>query len=204
MWIEIEEVEKIKEKYNVTLFTRVWIEIKKIRTSHRNKSCHSLYESVNWNWERQKTSVWLVSSLSLRECELKLQQSCQVDQLGFVTLFTRVWIEISEYEWKRNLIKVTLFTRVWIEMLFGIDNLFMVCVTLFTRVWIEIYLMLSISSLIYVTLFTRVWIEIIIAVQPILFYACHSLYESVNWNLWKSSVRKRILLSLSLRECELK
>ena len=56
----------------------------------------------------------------------------------FVTLYTRVWIEIdgiAPYEYVYN---VTLYTRVWIEMCYGMCVSRLNLVTLYTRVWIEI------------------------------------------------------------------
>ena len=79
----------------VTLFTRVWIEIFKTQFVKISIFGHSLYESVNWNTCPMETTHWVRQSLSLRECELKFR-ICEICFLyRNVTLFTRVWIEIQ-------------------------------------------------------------------------------------------------------------
>ena len=58
--------------------------------------------------------------------------------MPFVTLYTRVWIEISWCILAKCFHTVTLYTRVWIEIWNApyADSDFKV--TLYTRVWIEI------------------------------------------------------------------
>ena len=122
----------------------------------------------------------------------------------FVTLFTRVWIEIFLFPPFFFFNYVTLFTRVWIEIRKHLEQAKKERVTLFTRVWIEIKEVEEVKKKYGVTLFTRVWIEILDNIHSFDRFFCHSLYESVNWNKFKKIWKYFYSLSLSLRECELK
>ena len=70
--------------------------------------------------------------------------------------------------------------------------------------WIEILIYVFLQYFQGVTLFTRVWIEILQGWLLFTMLYCHSLYESVNWNLTQLSLDFFTCMSLSLRECELK
>ena len=99
---------------------------------------------------------------------------------------------------------VTLFTRVWIEIKINSDISSVKKVTLFTRVWIEMSESSNLKPRWTVTLFTRVWIEILFDDFEISKLESHSLYESVNWNKYELLKLTSLYPSLSLRECELK
>ena len=122
----------------------------------------------------------------------------------FVTLFTRVWIEILAISLQAVVRLVTLFTRVWIEISLNLSSILRFLVTLFTRVWIEILLICREHRRCHChSLYESVNWNIFHQL-PYFLFNCHSLYESVNWNFCCYIALGCHIASLSLRECELK
>ena len=162
----------------------MWIEISKVAEDLIIEGSHSLYESVNWNIYQKLFRIFIISH-SLYE-SVNWNKRCLESTIWgkTVTLFTRVWIEILFRYEQINLMLVTLFTRVWIEIIVIWEWLYIQHVTLFTRVWIEILCFFFNFVNCFVTLFTRVWIEIINSKGKLNNAFCHSLYESVNWNVF--------------------
>ena len=63
---------------------------------------------------------------------------------GFVSLFTREWIEIlADWIYMHHVFCVSLFTREWIEIKNRLHSKRLFPVSLFTREWIEIIESLS-------------------------------------------------------------
>ena len=103
--------------YDVSLFTREWIEIKQSPWYKSNVFSLPLYEGVDWNH----------------------RLSCFVCWFGHVSLFTREWIEISDFAFPVWPLPVSLFTREWIEISPSQRYPVRTSVSLFTREWIEIH-----------------------------------------------------------------
>ena len=73
----------------------------------------------------------------------------------------RVWIEMITSSTYDGSCSVTLYVRVWIEMSDNVSVPEIVePVTLYVRVWIEIGVDYLINRRTFVTLYVRVWIEI--------------------------------------------
>ena len=95
MWIEI-SVDNLIDKVNVchSLYESVNWNFTLIYNIDKN-NCHSLYESVNWNIKQTNTCFYIISH-SLYESVNWNSINNQIANRGYmVTLFTRVWIEIE-------------------------------------------------------------------------------------------------------------
>ena len=72
---------------------------------------------------------------------MKYHKQVQNVKDGLVTLYVRVWIEMSRCCSTGEARVVTLYVRVWIEMMYTITFFPTIYVTLYVRVWIEIVLL---------------------------------------------------------------
>ena len=75
---------------------------------------------------------------------------------------------------------VTLYVRVWIEISRILARNSSCSVTLYVRVWIEIIPCITLPVIRIVTLYVRVWIEILAFTALLLHKACHPLREGVD------------------------
>ena len=122
----------------------------------------------------------------------------------FVTLFTRVWIEIINSKGKlNNAFCHSLYESVnWNVFIFIIIN-FIYSHSLYESVNWNIgdgsYFEYKESHSLYESVNWNLYQFFKIKIT-----FCHSLYESVNWNNKVCNLFWHILKSLSLRECELK
>ena len=201
VWIEMAQALQYFSGRLVTLYTRVWIEI--IRLSQRLHGLQS--PSTRGCGLKWFPSCFLNSakrSPSTRGCGLKFACVEESNEGYHVTLYTRVWIEITRQQQYNNRVlspstrgcglkyhyisrptdnrRVTLYTRVWIEIVYCFPLQVKSLVTLYTRVWIEIVRPLSAISACGVTLYTRVWIEMVNRGEKRSLTAGHPLHEGVD------------------------
>ena len=125
--------------HNVTLYTRVWIEITSSLSPDSSVPSHPLHEGVDWNILNCLHTFNTIMSPSTRGCGLKFRKFMVLQRASRVTLYTRVWIEIQYSLVSASPMKVTLYTRVWIEILWRSRAICKRLVTLYTRVWIEMF-----------------------------------------------------------------
>ena len=219
-------LESQNHPYEVSLFTREWIEITSARIDCRHRPSLPLYEGVDWNSNNCASFAALIASPSLRGSGLKyfrdypnhLRRSLPLyegvdwnigvknynTRIFNVSLFTREWIEIKASPNVKLFFVVSLFTREWIEIA-GVLVINRTCgVSLFTREWIEISIFHHMLISIWVSLFTREWIEITSNCTCIANPSCLPLYEGVDWNRYSWTYDCRIWQSPSLRGSGLK
>ena len=83
---------------------------------HVQEICQPLREAVSWNWNSQWSS----------------------SRNNTVSLFVRLWVEISGACLKCCKILVSLFVRLWVEIKIDVIPFSFVQVSLFVRLWVEI------------------------------------------------------------------
>ena len=166
-----------------------------------------LREAVSWNGNIRTTIIdgepsasswgcelkWLLSWTALRSafwsasswgCELKYQISIAFIQSSGVSLFVRLWVEITGSRNCHNRKPVSLFVRLWVEIAHDRSYEYHHKVSLFVRLWVEMswrhwwfypfqrqplreavswnYRIRRTQNVNQVSLFVRLWVEMLI------------------------------------------
>ena len=104
--------------WSVSLFVRLWVEIKLVYLIWMEQLRQPLREAVSWN---NVDETWL------RTGDVSLFVRLWVEMLiaiiftssGFVSLFVRLWVEILEIQLFESESNVSLFVRLWVEITMG-------------------------------------------------------------------------------------
>ena len=116
LWVEIMAVRYSRDTGLVSLFVRLWVEMHWLRWSPRMLLRQPLREAVSWNNPG--------SSVFGRTCCQPLREAVSWNGLQFrtpyrnqeVSLFVRLWVEMSIIPVKSSTKGVSLFVRLWVEM----------------------------------------------------------------------------------------
>ena len=128
----------------VSLFVRLWVEILgrlymslelgsasswgcelKYESQHwRRKShcCQPLREAVSWNTLKSRTIEQIAVSLFVR-LWVEMTITFSDGDSENVSLFVRLWVEISADEDLTKMLAVSLFVRLWVEILVDVDDI---------------------------------------------------------------------------------
>ena len=89
-------------------------------------------------------------------------------------------MKLQPFNDRAELLQVTLYVRVWIEITRALCACAIAAVTLYVRVWIEICRRAGACLARCVTLYVRVWIEIVICYRSPMTVYRHPLREGVD------------------------
>ena len=140
-------------------------------------------------------------------CELKFPLSTSIAGLGVVSLFVRLWVEISKCFIELLNLVVSLFVRLWVEIWdsipsscyltsasswgcelkywFLLSRVRVLNVSLFVRLWVEITTLMRFLKRDIVSLFVRLWVEILKVLSMWIMRRRQPLREAVSWNrIW--------------------
>ena len=95
MWVEIIARPSGVSEYMVILFVRMWVEITIYFCTSLQAACHPLREDVSWNAKNWFKYEPIERSSSSWGCELKYYRNEDIKKAAFVTLFVRMWVEMS-------------------------------------------------------------------------------------------------------------
>ena len=169
------------KSHPVSLFVRLWVEILSQTVRALTYSRQPLREAVSWNYLREKELFHLLLSASSWGCELKCQRELVKRRLGHVSLFVRLWVEIS--------IEQELRVHPWSASSWG-------CELKYIQMSVPHINSLSASS----WGCELKWTEATAGKYE----ACQPLREAVSWNIRTSTGYKWRYLSASSWGCELK
>ena len=116
-----------------------------------------------------------------------------------VSLFVRLWVEISFGLYATLNTTVSLFVRLWVEISVSFPRSFACSVSLFVRLWVEMLSLHPAPARASVSLFVRLWVEIGLCQGFRLLVYSQPLREAVSWNINHIIMGCDIFVSLFVR-----